>query len=294
MPPTFWIIMVSLAVYQFLTEGQSAAFRVAPITTILFLLGVPSSLVLFFYVALTDPGRVPARVVGASGVEELMRKLEQDDGCAADFERLCLTTWVLKGRRTKYCKETGACVDEFDHFCGWLNVAIGKGNHRPFIFLAVFECLTQFTHFWLCFQVASDVVPLSNIPELPNGADSASMSVKALNNSAWFGTVAQMLPITIMIMFVHAVTAPLILCLASHQIRLVGVNLTTNEMMNVKRYAHFWDWTGDGRRVFKNPFHKGTVYANCMDFWWLRRRGDLGPVPVKMDLVEVRNEVRRG
>merc|ERR1719499_2746485 len=98
-----------------------------------------------------DPGKLPARTKGASGVEELMRALDSDGptNSVPDISRLCTTTWVLKDLRTKYCAQTGACVQEFDHWCVWLNCSIGKKNHRQFMCLAIVENLTQITYLYL-------------------------------------------------------------------------------------------------------------------------------------------------
>merc|ERR1711865_1209494 len=138
----------------YLTDMRSTSWELSPVFSLAFELGVPLSLALFFYTCLTDPGKVPPAIKSKSGVEELMRaldsaavgsgdKLVDSAGRRLSFNRLCTTTFVLKGLRTKYCTQTGACVEEFDHFCGWLNCAIGKGNHRPFIALAFVEASTQ-------------------------------------------------------------------------------------------------------------------------------------------------------
>merc|ERR1719171_2870738 len=107
-------------------------------------------------VALGDPGKVPTPRKGKTGIEELMSMVASDipDDKLPDISRLCATTWVLKGLRTKYCKESGFCIEEFDHYCVWLNCSIGKNNHRLFITLAVVEVFTQFLHIYLCGAIA--------------------------------------------------------------------------------------------------------------------------------------------
>jgi len=257
---TFWLVSVSLALFQYLTDLRSVSWTVAPNASLCFELGVPASLALFFTVALSDPGKVPARVKGCSGVEELLKAMSA--GERLDFGRLCTTTWVFKGLRTKYCTNTGACVDEFDHFCGWLNVAIGRGNHRPFIFLACIEAFTQICHLYLCWVCSKQLVQASSSWE-------------------WVSGVATQYPLLAFVAFLHAFTSPGIVMLSLNQLRLIAINLTTNEMINVGRYKHFWDQAEDSRgqkkRVFRNPFNKGSVLGNCLDFWWTRRRGDTGP-----------------
>ena len=38
-------------------------------------------------------------------------------GAPADSSKLCTRTFVMKGPRTRYCRRTGRCIYEFDHFC---------------------------------------------------------------------------------------------------------------------------------------------------------------------------------
>merc|ERR1712232_1437384 len=132
--------------FEYLTDLRATSYEVAPTSSFLFELGVPLSLALFALVALKDPGKIPARAKGYSGVEELMKALDSNAESVPDVSRLCTTTWVLKDLRTKYCTQTGACVEEFDHYCVWLNCAIGKNNHRQFVCLAMVEWLTQVCH----------------------------------------------------------------------------------------------------------------------------------------------------
>lgn len=270
--PAFWIVSVSLAVLTYIQDVRSVAWEIVPLQAFCFELGVPLSLGLFFFTALSDPGKVPAGIKSASGVEEFMRfletatvvdgdKLVDANGRRLSFSRLCTTTFILKGLRTKYCVSTGACVEEFDHFCGWLNCAIGRGNHRPFIMLAIAECCTQICHLWCLVHVAFRLVAYERIGQ-------------------WLWALVTSYPLMSIMIVVQGFTSPGIALLACTQMRMIAVNLTTNEMMNCKRYEHFWEYRGqDGakRQVFVNPFHKGGVSSNCLDFWWTRRRGEEGP-----------------
>lgn len=191
-------------------------------------------------------------------------KLVDASGRKLSFNRLCTTTWVLKGLRTKYCTMTGACVEEFDHFCGWLNTAIGKGNHRPFIVLAVVEASTQSCHLYCLVYVAFQLVKYDGAcTQCYHGA------------SQWLWAMLWGYPLICVMVALQGLTAPGIWCLALNQLRMIGVNLTTNETMNYKRYEHFWQAHGDGQhKVFVNPFNKGNPIANCVDFWWTRTRGE--------------------
>jgi len=273
---TFWFVSVSLASFQYLTDIRDASWSAAPYVALAFELGVPATLALFLVTVQLDPGTVPPRPKRASGVEEIMRSLEASG--EADIDRLCTTTWVLKGPRTKFCVRTNACVREFDHFCGWLNVAIGRGNHRPFIFLSCLEPAVQFCHLYLCWIAAGVLVEASTD-----------------GSSTWALSVATGYPLLVLISCLHVMTAPMVTMLALNQLKLIWVNLTTNEMLNSYRYGHFWEEVerdGAKKKVFKNPFHKGNAVRNCLDFWWTRRREDRGPTPVSLAELSVRDKLR--
>ncbi len=69
------------------------------------------------------------------------------------LHRLCTETWIEKDLRTKYCSTSKMCVREFDHYCGWLGVPIGRDNNRRFVMLCLWEFFTQLAHFaliWYC------------------------------------------------------------------------------------------------------------------------------------------------
>lgn len=257
--PVFWVICVSMAVFTYVMDQRDLGWRVAPLFTLQFELGVPLSLAVFAWAALMDPGIIPPKERGHSGVEVVMKMIDSAplDGPVPDISRLCTTTWVLKGFRTKYCVQTGACVEEFDHYCIWLNCAIGKKNHRQFVLLAIVEFWTQVCHLYLCWCTAREV-PYSTFGN-------------------WVAVLLMAYPMLVLISIAHCVTAPWVFMLVLHQFRLIVMNFTTNEMMNVQRYDHFWVVSqiapGHMQKQFRNPFNKGGVVANCLDFWWYQNRG---------------------
>jgi ankyrin repeat protein len=260
--PLFWLVCVSLGLFQYIMDLRSTSYKVAPYASMFFELGIPLSLAIFAFTALGDPGKVPPKTPGNSGVEDIMRALDSPEEHVVDMSRLCTTTWVLKGLRSKYCTQTGAVVQEFDHYCIWLNCAIGRDNHRPFVLLAVTEFLTQLSHLYLLWAMARELVTVPGM-------------------GSWIFGVCTSYPLLALMFFLHAFTAPWVFMLFLHQSRLVAMNLTTNEMMNAGRYEHFWTSVGTGfrmQKVYRNPFNKGNMMKNCLDFWWTRRRAHFGPV----------------
>jgi len=263
--PVFWLVCVSLASFEYIMDLRVTSYAVAPRASMFFEFGVPFTLLCFALTALGDPGKVPAKTPGNSGVEDIMRQLDRPDDTVVDLSRLCTTTWVLKGLRAKYCTMTGAVVEEFDHYCIWLNCAIGKNNHRSFILLAISECLTQMSHIYLCFAMSKELVTVPGI-------------------GSWLFGVITGYPLLALVSSAHCLTAPWVFMLFLHQMRLVAMNLTTNEMLNAGRYEHFWTMAstlpGRAQKAYRNPFNKGGVLMNCLDFWWFRNRQGFGPSDV--------------
>merc|ERR1719272_1418973 len=107
--------------------------------------------------------------------------------------------------------------------------------------------MTQLSHWWVIFHVTLELVPWQNA-------------------ISWITTLIMTYPLTVFVWFIQSFSAPGIMMLLMHQLRLVAENMTTNEMMNAYRYEHFWQVNSDDRRIFRNPFHKGGVVANCTDF----------------------------
>jgi len=260
--PLFWVTCISIVLFEYLVDLRVTGWQVAPTASLVFEVGIPLSLVMFMWVALTDPGKVPPRAKGSSGVEELMHSIDSDcpDDQLPDVSRLCTTSWVLKDLRTKFCAQTGACIEEFDHYCIWLNTAIGKRNHRQFICLAMVECLTQICNVYLCWSVMRALVPYQN----------------CLN---WVVCVVINYPLLVLLVILHFVTTPWVFLLTFQHLRMVSANMTTNEMMNIHRYNHFWVTNSGPQKQFRNPFNKGGSFQNQLDFWWQRTRSQIKDKP---------------
>ncbi len=58
--------------------------------------------------------------------------------------RVCGTTGIVKPARSKFCKYMGANVARFDHFCPWLNQAVGQENYRYFLLFLLAHCALLF------------------------------------------------------------------------------------------------------------------------------------------------------
>nr|XP_054760394.1 palmitoyltransferase ZDHHC23-A-like [Lytechinus pictus] len=100
--------------------------------TVVELACVSMNLFLFFGVfALTKvaPGFVKCRgpPIGQNKEKEEQR---QSDAGSSDWCAACL---IVKPARAGHCKICDRCVHRLDHHCVWLDVCIGRDNHRSFI-----------------------------------------------------------------------------------------------------------------------------------------------------------------
>merc|ERR1712226_1154288 len=148
-----WLSCVVLCVFQWIISMRSISWNLTPVSSICFEIGTPLMLISFAATSLGDAGTLPARRKHASGVEELMRLLHEDADAAREisFDRLCLSTLILKGPRTKYWASTDQCIEEFDHFCQWMNSAVGRGNHRMFFLHSFTQLLVLWSGFFASF-----------------------------------------------------------------------------------------------------------------------------------------------
>jgi len=254
-PAIFWLACVSLTMFEYLIDIRSSTWEKRPIAAVLFELGVPMSIALFLFVGSQDPGKINPRPQRLA-IDEMTKALQT--GSWDQAPKLCSETWIVKPPRSKYCRETGRVVEEFDHYCNWLNCSIGRGNHRPFVVLAVTEVATQFLYIYLGF--------------------SASLELVQYNSSftEWVLGVMVNYPLLFFVCVLQASTGMLIINLVRFQLMLIFWNYTTNEYINSQRYGYME--VKEGRHQIKvSPFDKGGPLANWMDFWYMRKRSDFGP-----------------
>lgn len=80
-----------------------------------------------FYKAATVPaGKITANTLGKFSCYAY-------DDVMYSAENVCKTCGFEKPARSKHCKVMKACVPKYDHYCIWLNQAVGAGNYRWFL-----------------------------------------------------------------------------------------------------------------------------------------------------------------
>ena len=62
---------------------------------------------------------------------------------------------ILKPLRSKHCRTTKRCVARFDHWCPWMNNAVGRGNYATFILFLSFGQSTAVLYNMLNYRCAA-------------------------------------------------------------------------------------------------------------------------------------------
>lgn len=254
-----WWSCVVLCVLQYWTARAESRSSV-PLVAAGFECLAPLMAISFVGAAYGDQGTVPARRKGSSFVEEALAVLSARGPYDNDagLERLCFTTWIRKGLRTKYCPSLGLCVDEFDHFCKFMNAPVGRGNHRLFMVHVGLQFFVLWCHFLSCSCLCSQLY-----------------EERFEKDSRWAAAARDVMserPLLMLAFWVDSAALIFVGYLFCEQALDILQNWTHNERVNKQRYAHFWQ----GGQLL-NPFDKGSLWLNCLDFWWLRRRGERGP-----------------
>lgn len=164
-----------------------------------------------------------------------LKWLDHPELWAGNWERLCVTCKIVKPAGTKHCQVAKRCVRRFDHYCPWMGNTVGAKNHRDFVIFLLLETFAM---------IVSLLVAVIRVWE-----ENPSEKQRSKTGVLFFVAcdVSVLIPV---------------LLLVSSQLAQVARNITTNELMNLHRYAYLR--ASDG--TFKNPFDKG-VFRNLVSFF---------------------------
>jgi hypothetical protein len=209
----------------------------------------------------TDPGTVYTE--RSATYSELLEEVAQS-GSAPDPRKWCATTLVKKPLRAKFDAPTGLLIARHDHYCIWLDAAVGFGNHRVFMVFVFFQVAAHY-----CFATFGWMNLVAYL-EQQKHSDFCDV-VQALASQRIWG----MLVLTL----VASLCALSLSILLFQQVGNIFSNITTNERINAKRYPWLLD---DELKRFVNRFDTGSAWVNTMEFWSLskdyKKTYDLPPV----------------
>jgi hypothetical protein len=102
--------------------------------------GILFSLLLYVLLAVfpMDPGSIDTR---HDDFDALMQASLAAGG-APPAQLFCRSLLVRKPVRSKYCTNTGLVIARMDHYCIWLNISVGYGNHRMFMLFLISHATT--------------------------------------------------------------------------------------------------------------------------------------------------------
>lgn len=151
----------------------------------------------------------------------------------------CVTCAIARPARTKHCVTCGVCIQRFDHCCPWTGGCVGQRNHG--IFIALVAAAGGAAGVWMLLLL---VYIISSGVSVWGHMRAAPVWMLLSLQPAWMAIFAALLILT--------------------HLRLMVVNLTTNEQLNHSKYGYMRDSrTG----AFKNPFVRAHWWENVVDFW---------------------------
>jgi len=155
--------------------------------------------------------------------------------------RYCPSCYIWRPLRSKHCRRCDRCVEKFDHHCPFVNNCIGKQNHFHLVMCVVVQAVNMIVALTFCFL---DLTTNTGTEPSLGGLVQRLTVVKALTFYLVIGFLG-ILGLSIIATF------------------LVFRNITTNEILNRKKYGYPHIWPYD------NPFDKG-VLSNILIFLRLK------------------------
>lgn len=199
------------------------------------------------YACSVGPGNVTARTM------PLFDHYEYDGILYTD--RLCPTLKIRKIARSKYDRCTGRHVPRFDHFCGWLNQAVGERNHRWFLLFLSTQvgmcCYGTWAMAWVLYGkiMEKDLLNATFFNAL-TGAE-----VEADYFIVFHYLFARHMQICAVLLLMSVMSAFLSVFLAFH-VYIASRNMTTNEYF---KWRSVRKWHKKERRKYERALRDGMI-----------------------------------
>ena len=177
----------------------------------------------------SDPGTVDARTLDAH-----LAAYPFDNVLYSP--KLCPTLKVTCPARSKYCRVTRRRVGKFDHFCGWMNNAIGENNLRYFVsFLALHVALTSYGA-WLCFAVIRGEISRRGLWGVAFEGPGGAPTTLARDRALLFRFVMYHFSPIVMLGVFLVILAVMLGSFLGYHAWMIAEGVTTNETFKIKDY----------------------------------------------------------
>lgn len=215
-----------------------------------------AAVVLFFlcmgswhYACHVGPGNVTARTI------PLYDHYEYDNLLYTD--RVCPTLKIRKIARSKY--SGGKHIPRFDHFCGWLNQAIGERNYRWFLlFLVVNVGMYGYATWVFAMILYGEIVEKKLLTATFVNAVTGE-EVKADKTVVFHYLFARHFQLCTVLMLMSVMTICVGVFLAFH-LYITSQNLTTNEFFKWRSVRR---WHKKERQKYEQALKDGTIRAKA-------------------------------
>ncbi|XP_022784981.1 palmitoyltransferase ZDHHC17-like isoform X2 [Stylophora pistillata] len=187
-----------------------------------------------------DPG-----YINTTTSEQRQAIIELVEKNSFDFTKFCSTCLLRKPVRSKHCSVCERCVAKFDHHCPWVENCVGVGNHLYF-----FGYLFFLFGMILWYIYGGTVYFVKACGPYQDGIWKAvTQSTRCAPWITWGYANA----------LFHVMWVGALFFCQCYQI--FWLAMTTNERLNMSRYAHF----SDDKGMPQSPFSRGLL-GNIADF----------------------------
>lgn len=173
--------------------------------------------------------------------------------------RICSTCKIPKPARSKHCGLSGHCVAKFDHFCPWINNAIGEWNYRYFHFFLIANCIMSYYGTYLIVMYLYGIISRDNL------FSAQFMTTFGEHVSSNPGIVFQYMMSKYMwliaqVIFGFCIGTMLFLFWLYHFVKMVLFNTTTNESFKMSEVEDWMEALKTDPKCFDDEWNELPEY----------------------------------